>query len=243
MLKVKHLEIHVAHACNLACESCSHYSDHGHKGIVPIGEADRWMSQWSGRISLGTFSLVGGEPTIHPDLTGFVRLARRHWPGAYLRLVTNGFFLHKHPELPLALQGDSKAHLFLSIHHRSPEYLEKIKSNYRLLRCSLTRTVPRRSWEKCVAKRCPQLFEAKLWKCSPLAYLGMQDAKYGLAAKWRPYLAYRPLEPGCTDAELAEFFAREEEPFCAMCPAEPERFRLPLPLRRMAVPAREGADH
>ncbi len=264
MLGVRHLEIHVAHACNLRCESCSHYSDQGQGGVVTLEEAERWMGAWSRRIRLGTLSLVGGEPTIHPQLTEFVRISRRHWPQSYLRIVTNGFFLHKHPELPRVLQGDSKARIYLSVHHRSPEYLDKLRPNYELLKQwrrdygirvllyhsfkHWRRTYrgagpamepyedgqPRRSWEVCMAKGCPQLFEAKIWKCPPLAYLRMQDAKHKLSANWQPYLAYRPLEPECTDEELREFFSREEEPHCSMCPAQPERFALPLPLKSRA---------
>jgi len=263
MLRVKHLEIHVAHACNLRCESCSHYSDQGHKGVVSLEEADRWMSAWSSRLTLGTFSLVGGEPTIHPELTEFVRLARRHWPDAYLRIVTNGFFLHNHPDLPLALQGDRKARIFLSVHHKAPEYLDKIRAARRLLK-EWNRTYgipasyyysfgrwrrtyigsgpqmepyedgePRSSWKNCSAKGCPQLFEAKIWKCSPLAYLGMQNAKHKLSDSWAPYLAYEPLGPDCTDEEMKAFFAKEDEPYCGMCPAKPEKFALPVPLVRM----------
>lgn len=87
----------------------------------------------------------------------------------------------------------------------------------------------RQSWERCPAKHYPQLFEGKIWKCAPLAYLKLQDAKYRLSDSWKPYLQYRPLESNCTDEQLAEFFQREEESFCAMCPANPERFKLPVP--------------
>ena len=261
MLDIRHLEIHVAHACNLACESCSHYSNYRHAGMVSLENADRWMASWSARLRPATFSLVGGEPTIHPRLADFVRLARAHWPDSGLRLVTNGFFLHKHPELPSVLKGVGKARLFLSIHHDSPAYREALRPNYRRLQAwarehgisvraydSLGRWrrtylgagaqmqpyedgQPRRSWERCVAKDCPQLFDGRLWKCAPLAYLRMQHAKVGLSAKWAPYLAYQPLEPGCSDAALREFFAREDEPYCSMCPAKPEHFRMPSPLR------------
>jgi len=261
MLNVEHLEIHVAHACNLACESCSHYSDQGHKGVVSLEDAERWMAAWSGRIQLGTFSLVGGEPTIHPRLTDFVRLARRHWPDAFLRIVTNGFYLHKHPELPGLLAADSKARLYFSIHHSSPEYLDKVRANYEMLRRWMrelgvraffyhsykhwrrtyrgsgaamepyTDGQPRKSWQHCNAKGCPQLFESKIWKCSPLAYVGMQHAKHGLSDNWTPYLAYTPLTPESTDDELRAFFAKEEESYCSMCPAEPERFKISMPLR------------
>ena len=66
------LEIHVVHSCNLTCESCSHYSNQGHDGIVSLAEADQWMRAWHHRVRPRTFSLLGGEPTIHPQLTDFV---------------------------------------------------------------------------------------------------------------------------------------------------------------------------
>lgn len=46
MVKIKHLEIHVAHICNLSCESCSHYSNQGHKGLVSLEEAEKWMKPY-----------------------------------------------------------------------------------------------------------------------------------------------------------------------------------------------------
>jgi radical SAM family protein len=259
---IHNLEIHAAHACNLACESCSHYSNHGHKGIVSLEDADRWMGAWSQRIAPAVFSVLGGEPTIHPDLTAFVALARRHWPDAVLRIVTNGFFLHRHPALPLLLRDDPKAVLYLSIHHDSPEYREKLDPVMDLLgdwvrthgiqvRSYPSNTYwtrryrgfgaamqpfedgqPRASWEACSAKYCPQLFAERIWKCAALAYLRMQDAKFGLSEKWAPYLEYQPLAPDCTRAELDAFFAREEESHCGMCAAKPARFALPIPLYR-----------
>ena len=93
---------------------------------------------------------------------------------------------------------------------------------------------PRQSWEICPARNCKQLHDGKLWKCAPLAYLGLQKAKYQLSSKWDPYLRYQPLEPTCTDAELDGFLAREDEASCAMCPAERRPFELPVPLRNAA---------
>lgn len=260
MQSIQNLEVHLVHSCNLSCESCSHYSNQGHKGVLSLAQAERSMSAWSGRLSPQTFSLLGGEPSIHPELAGFVALSRRHWPGAHLRLVTNGFFLHRHPELPAVLQRDPDACIYLSIHHDAPEYVERLKPTLELLRTWMrdyqVRVVlypsfqnwtrryqglgsamepfkdaqPRQSWEHCPAKYCPQLFEGKIWKCGPLTYLKLQDAKYHLSDSWKPYLQYQPLEPGCSDEQLAEFFRREEEPSCNMCPANPVKFKLPVPL-------------
>jgi len=54
------LELHVAHGCNLSCESCSHYSNHAHSGIVSLEDADHWMALWSNRVSVKRFALLGG---------------------------------------------------------------------------------------------------------------------------------------------------------------------------------------
>jgi MoaA/NifB/PqqE/SkfB family radical SAM enzyme len=256
----RNLEMHVVHSCNLACESCSHYSNQGHKGMVTLEEAEQWMRLWSGRLAPENFVLLGGEPTIHPKLPEFLILARRYWPNARLRLITNGFFLHRHPTLPAILSADRDAEVRLSVHHDAPEYREKLAPVLRLLRGwqrehrirvdyygshkQWTRRYrgfgaamepfedrqPRRSWVVCPAKQCKQLFEGKIWKCGPIAYLQLQGAKYQLSAQWEPYLRYTPLEPGCTDEELRAFFAIEEEACCGMCPAKPEKFSLPLPL-------------
>ncbi|MBE7462183.1 MAG: radical SAM protein [Planctomycetes bacterium] len=257
----ENLEIHVAHACNLACESCTHYSNQGHKGLVSLEEADVWMTPWSTRLKPKFFSLVGGEPTIHPKLCDWVRLARAQFPDSTLRLVTNGFFLDRHPDLGATLAAVGRAQLYISIHHNSPAYRQHVLANLKLaerwhavygvtvaLYPSYTywqRTYhgsgtamepfqdsnPRSSWEHCLSREARQLYEGMLWKCSPLAYLPLQHKHHPLSAAWEPYLAYRPLAPDCSDEAIAEFLAREEEPTCAMCPAKPERIDLPVPLR------------
>ena len=258
------LEIHLVHSCNLVCESCSHYSDQGLEGIVSLEDADTWMRLWNRRVRPARFSLLGGEPTIHPQLTEFVALSRRHWPEAQLELVTNGFLLHRHPELPRVLADDSNASISVSIHHTGAAYRSKltpvvellhdwvrrygIRVEYRPSHGSWTRRYrssgaamqpfddrqPRRSWENCTAKYCHQLFQGKIWKCPAITYLQLQNAKYGLGETWQPYLRYRPLSPDCTSQQLEAFFGAEHEMCCSMCPAEPEHFALSSPLPRVA---------
>jgi MoaA/NifB/PqqE/SkfB family radical SAM enzyme len=259
MVRIANLELHVAHSCNLACESCSHYSNHNHKGLVSLEAARGWIEPWRGRLKPVTFSLLGGEPAINPDLPAFVALARASWPKARIRLATYGLLLARHPDLPRRLAEAGDTMLELSIHHASDAYRARLEPVFDLLRAWIrdhgirvrlihsygrwTRRyrgfgaemepfedgAPRRSWENCPA-RCPQLFEGRIWKCAPLAYLGMQDRKYGLSEKWRPYLSYAPLGPDRSDAELRRFFALREEPACGMCSSRPQRFALPDPL-------------
>ena len=130
---VSAIELHVAHACNLTCESCSHYSNHAHKGILELAQAESWMREWSKRITLSQFNLLGGEPTMNPHLSEFVILARKYWPAAHIRIITNGFFLHRHPELPSTLSADGNASLALSVHHNEPAYIERLSPIFDLL--------------------------------------------------------------------------------------------------------------
>ncbi len=262
------LEMHVAHSCNLSCESCSHYSNQRHKGLLAPEEAERWLSAWKRRVHPRMFTLLGGEPTINPALTDFVGLVRQAWPRAHIRLVTNGWFLHRHPSLPAALAGAGNTSMLISVHHGSQEYLAGLEPNLALARQWVahhgidveiehayerwTRRykgtgaamepyqdgAPEISWGTCVAKHCMQLHEGCLWKCAPLAYLGLHARRYPLSERWAPYLAYRPLPSDCSDDDLDAFLGRGAESYCGMCPAHPEHFELPLPL-----PGRGAAAH
>jgi uncharacterized radical SAM superfamily Fe-S cluster-containing enzyme len=255
---VGNLEIHVAHSCNLSCESCSHYANQGQQGIVALEEAERWMRLWQRRIEPRLFAMVGGEPAMHPHLPEFVRLCRKHWPNAELRLISNGFLLGRHPDLPAVLR-DTNTCLCVSIHHPSPEYQEKLKPVRQLLdgwetshgiRLEYFQSYghwtrryhglgsaiepfddrqPRLSWETCPSKQHPQLFDGMIWKCAPLAYLTLQAKKYPLSDKWNSYLQYQPLRADCTPDELAAFFTKQDEPCCSMCSSKPVLFDLPLP--------------
>ena len=252
--------MHVTHACNLKCESCCHYSNHSHGGNVSVAEAEGWISAWRGRFTVEEFVLLGGEPTLHPQLPQFIPLVRRFWPDAKFTLVTNGFFLHRHPGLPKAIADAGDAQIALSVHHGSAAYLERIQPILELIvnwrqeyGISIVVTeshrqwtrryrgfgdamLPfddrdaRRSWEICTARHCVQLFEGKLWKCAPIAYLGLQKQKFNLPGAWEPYLDYRPLNPDADEEALTEFIGREDEAVCGMCSAKPRKFELPNPM-------------
>ena len=254
------LEIHVAHACNLTCESCSHFSNNGHKGILSLEEFKAWCTPWTSKLAPKVFRMLGGEPTVNPQLGEIVLKARALWPNSQLTITTNGFYLHRHPHLADIL-GQTRTSVRLTRHDNSPAYTEKWqKARNLLLDWKARRDFPffeeisyerwtRRhkgygaqvlpfadgnasaSWQRCPARHCVQLFEGKIWKCSPLAYLQLQKKHHsGISPAWDPYLAYRPLEMAASMNEISDFLSRTVEPFCGMCPANPERFQKASPL-------------
>lgn len=133
-LTTRQLEFHVIHTCNFTCEGCSHYSNHGHAGTISLNDARDWLYNWSRRIKPKRFVILGGEPTLHPELTDFVYMVRMMYPDPYTKidLVSNASFLHKHPELPAALKATDTA-LAISIHStQHKDYIKKFKRGYTL---------------------------------------------------------------------------------------------------------------
>lgn len=81
------------------------------------------------------------------------------------------------------------------------------------------------SWDNCVVyKQCFQLLDGRIYKCAPLAYLPFLDEKFGLSSEWDYYLSYKPLTPDSSLKEIYEFFTREAESYCGMCPSKKQPF-------------------
>ena len=254
MLLVPKVEMHLAHACNLRCEGCTHYANHRLSGILALAEGAAWLDAWSRRISPVRFSFLGGEPLMNPDVTEFLRLARQLWPHAEIRLVSNGLLLGRREDLWPVL-GECDIVLTLSIHSTESWYRKRLdplvaraqaavrEHGFRLdLRNSVDGWYrpyrgsgrymapfadgdPAASWRVCSSRHCVTLQDNALWKCPPVAHLPRVVAHLDLdRATWAAPLAYAPLRPDASDDELRAFFARGPEAVCGMCPSRPEYF-------------------
>lgn len=262
MLNIPHLEWHVAHVCNFTCESCGHFSNHGHKSVISVDDLKYWYSLWNKRLAPRNISILGGEPLLNKDILEILELTKSMWDGPQLEfmdLVTNGFLLDRFPDLPRVI-ADNNITLIVSIHGDDHAYNAKM-NDIRLLVNEWIKEYkiqvkfvdsyngwlrfykgfgnymmpfedgdPQASWDSCIAGQdCFQLLDGKIYKCAPLAYLPFQKQKYQLSNKWDHYLTYKPLEPGSTDDEVKEFFGRQAESYCAMCPKNPEMFKKQSP--------------
>lgn len=209
MITIPKLEMHVADACNLRCAGCNHYANFGLKGILPIARGSASIEAWSRRVAPVHFSFLGGEPLINPDLSAYLRLARRVWPHARLRLITNGLLLDRRPSLWPALEH-TRTTLTISIHSDEPAYRARLEPQlerasaeaaergvrletrncidewYRPYRGSheMMRPFqdgdPAASWRRCKARHCLTLRDNALWKCPPIAHLRRVADKFGL---------------------------------------------------------------
>ena len=128
MIEIPLLDLHITHTCNLTCESCSDFTNHKLTGMLCLQDAKEWMLNWNKKLKPKKFILLGGEPTLNKDLVEFLYLSRQMWKESQLFLVSNGFFLHLHPNLGEHLKNND-VELSISIHDTSKEYLNNIKLN------------------------------------------------------------------------------------------------------------------
>lgn len=137
MIIVPHLEWHIAHSCNLTCESCIHFTNHNHNEIISIEKLKEWYSLWNKKISPKKMIILGGEPLLNKDIIDIVYLTKHMWSqpkDGNLSITTNGLLLQNFPKLPIALR-ENKCILQISIHgnETTKKYYEKIRKVFSLV--------------------------------------------------------------------------------------------------------------
>lgn len=247
-VKLVGLEIHAAHTCNLNCFNCCHFSHHKVGGLVSVEEANEWMFPWKDRLYPQRFTIIGGEPTLNPDLCQFLEVTKKNWPESRINIATNGFFLKNHPELPKLMKQLGNVVLVVNKVHESPEYNRKYEeihelceswkakwqTNISYIYTANDRTRRYRgfgsalaplgdndyklSYQVCEAKESKTLFRGCLYKCSRLAYLQLINQHFKLDDAWTDALTYQPLPPTCTRDELIQWSQEKAIPACVTCP-------------------------
>jgi len=84
---------HVLTRCNLRCRHCYiNPEQHGRKRL-PLDRIERWLAVFASRSAGANLVLLGGEPTLHPDLPRIVHCARR-LGFASITIDTNGYLFN-----------------------------------------------------------------------------------------------------------------------------------------------------
>jgi len=85
--------LHVLTRCNLRCRHCYiNPEQHGRKRLS-IERIERWLTLFAERSPGANLVLLGGEPTLHPDLPRAARSARR-LGFASITIDTNGYLFN-----------------------------------------------------------------------------------------------------------------------------------------------------
>jgi organic radical activating enzyme len=251
-VNISNVDYHVIDACNLACDFCSHYSNFkGPAKLVSVDQAEKEWNVWSKKICPAVFNVIGGEPTLNPELPELIKLASRIWHHSEIHLYTNGANLHRLPELRTAMRYH---HVQLGLHlseSENKQIVEKVRKfffgynvnihivpiNYQFIPFyRMVDGVPtpyednnqRSSWLNCVAAkyRCFVLKDNLLWKCAQIAFAdraGIQD--------W-----FKEYDPCPIDGDISSWALREDESCCLRCPANPQPVKHNETTQRVMLP-------
>ncbi len=84
---------HILTRCNLRCRHCYINSDQHGRNTLSIDTIDRWLTLFAHRHPSSNVIFLGGEPTLHPDLSVAVKHSRR-LGYASVTIDTNGYLFH-----------------------------------------------------------------------------------------------------------------------------------------------------
>lgn len=185
--RFKYFEVHLTEHCNLNCQSCFHFSPLAKEEYTDIATFENDFKRLAllsnGRIE--SFSLMGGEPLLHPECTSFFEMARKYFPSAYIQLVTNGILLKEQPEKFWASMQKNNIVLrptkypididwqeieeIASKYNIKIEYFNDIKISHKIPICINGMLDSAKNYEKCGCKKCYILSKGKIYPCSVAA--------------------------------------------------------------------------
>lgn len=184
-----YLETHVADTCNLKCRGCMHFSNIAvHPNYPDIREFDqdfRRLSELFNNIFI--IRLMGGEPLLNRDLGSCIKIVRRYFPAAELRIVTNGLLIPQQPDELWEVMRECHASMDISPYPPTMKIIGELTSKLdaehipygtiaeelREFRKSLTLTPshdPETAVRLCQSSHCHFLRNGKVAKC-PLPLL------------------------------------------------------------------------
>src|SRR5699024_10253256 len=93
-IAVEAFELHVVEHCNLRCAHCCNVSAYLGERTQSVAEIEAMCRTMAAHLDVDVFKIVGGEPLLHPDITGVLRAIRGTGISRKIRLFTNGLRLH-----------------------------------------------------------------------------------------------------------------------------------------------------
>ena len=91
--KAVNLFFHILTRCNLKCRHCYINPPQHGTATLPLATIERWLKIFADLGKPANLVLLGGEPTLHPDLGSVIRAARR-LEFTSITVDTNGYLFH-----------------------------------------------------------------------------------------------------------------------------------------------------
>lgn len=239
------IEFYITNECNLACTNCNRFNDHAFRGHYWWNDWAQDIEAWSHRIDAKQFTIIGGEPSLHPELETWVSNLRRLWPNTQIVIQSNG--VNKYYQDTLMWRDKYQAIWSVSAH--SKKQIHKLRTQWEPDANNVASVVidntefttatviadnngfkvhcsdAELAFNNCTMRYSHTLFRGRLYKCPVTAILPefMTQHQVNMTDQQLDLLnSYRSLGPNCSDQELEEFAASRNKHIkqCAICPEQ-----------------------
>lgn len=95
MIYLPKFETNITSACTNRCICCDHYSPMQKPGLVEPAQIERDLKAAARIMHGGDYRLIGGEPTLHPDIVEIIDIAHASGVCDTVSVWTNGMLLKK----------------------------------------------------------------------------------------------------------------------------------------------------
>lgn len=238
------IELYITNECNLTCSNCNRFNNYDFRGHHAWTDNHEAIQAWSKRITAPLITIIGGEPTLHPELEHWVRGAARAWPDRPVCVQTNGLRpLHRFHWWTQVTRDHPNVGAGVAIH--SEQAKAKIQNTWgmdfkgtfdawRFSQCAvqqhqdhfvLHHSDPQSAWESCSMRYSHTVVAGRLYRCPMVAVLPQFQQQFAVHATQQQQQlldTYQSLAADCSDQDLRDFLAQRHTPMpqCALCPGQ-----------------------
>jgi hypothetical protein len=92
-LHLTYVEFYITNFCNFNCIGCNRFNNYVFTGQQLWKDYSAIYQQWSQRLDIDKFTILGGEPMTNPDYVDWLVNISQLWPNARGSFLTNGHYL------------------------------------------------------------------------------------------------------------------------------------------------------
>jgi hypothetical protein len=249
------IEIYITNECNLTCSNCNRYNNYNFQGHYRWQDNAEAIKAWSKRITAPIITIIGGEPSLHPELEQWVEGVASAWPDRPVMVQTNG--LKPIIEMPWWDELRKKfPNISCGIAVHSVAMKDKLKKSWNgrgghfdaweFDECAIIdrgnsfvthNSNPNEAFSYCGMKHSHTLLHGKLHKCPMVAVLPEFRKQYQvdlLDSQETLLNQYQPLNYDCSDWDLEQFVKDADTaiPQCNLCPESHEKIIVDFDIKR-----------
>jgi hypothetical protein len=147
-----YIEFLITNVCNLTCSNCRSFNDFDFKNHYDFNF--ELYKQWAKIIDLHSYTILGGEPLIHPNFEKWIVGTRELWPNAWAKVDTNGTYINKVKNLH-GMLVDNQYFLCINIHDPSEMNTMLTRINDTFGHCDkVDKTDPRIRYNRFFQEKC-----------------------------------------------------------------------------------------